>query len=149
MPSVRKLSGAEIAALHQPSLSERAQRVREYDAYVADFVAGDYGRVELAAHERRTLVRGRLQAAARRRGLALRFPEVLIIFRGRPAGKQGREILRKIGLILAASKPQQNGAWAESVYASLNHIHSFVVLTGEQDAQSSLGSIYEKCRNHL
>src|SRR5437868_2263078 len=72
MPSVRKLGAAEIAALHQPQLSERAQAVREYDAYIADFAAGDYGRVELAAGERRTLVRGRLQAAARRRGLALR-----------------------------------------------------------------------------
>jgi hypothetical protein len=84
MPSFRKLDLAEIAALHQPPLSARAQRVREYDAYVADFVAGDYGRVDLAAHERRTLVRSRLQAAARRRGLALRFrpgPNLALIFR--------------------------------------------------------------------
>src|SRR5437867_1036378 len=84
MPSFRKLDLAEIAALEQPPLSERAQRVREYDAYIADFVAGDYGRVELAVGERRTLVRGWLQAAARRRGLALRFrsgPNPALIFR--------------------------------------------------------------------
>src|SRR6266542_3070297 len=83
MPSFRKLSGAEIAALEQPPLSERAQAVREYNTYVADFAAGDYGRVELAAGERRTVVRSRLQAAARRRGLALRFrpgPNPALIF---------------------------------------------------------------------
>jgi hypothetical protein len=83
MPSLRKLSLAEIAALHQPSLSERAQRGREYDAYLADFAASDYEQVELAAGERRTLVRGRLQAAARHRGLTLRFrpgPNPALIF---------------------------------------------------------------------
>jgi len=84
MPSLRKLSLAEIAALHQPALSARAQAVREYDAYLADFAAGDYGRVELADGERRAVVRGRLQAAARRRSLALRFrpsPDAALIFR--------------------------------------------------------------------
>jgi len=83
MPSFRKLGVAEIAALEQPSLSERAQRIREYDVYLAEFVAGDYGRAELAAGDRRTLVRSRLQAAARRRGLALRFrpgPNPALIF---------------------------------------------------------------------
>jgi hypothetical protein len=83
MPSLRKLSLAEIAALHQPALSARAQAVREYDAYLADFAAGDYGRVELADGERRAVVRGRLQAAARRRSLALRFrpgPDAALIF---------------------------------------------------------------------
>jgi hypothetical protein len=84
MPSLRKLSLAEIAALDQPALSARAQAVREYDAYLADFAAGDYGRVELAEGERRAVVRGRLQAAARRRSLALRFrpgPDAALIFR--------------------------------------------------------------------
>jgi hypothetical protein len=84
MPSVRRLSPAEIAVLEQRPLGARTQVAREYDAYVADFVAGDYGRGELAADERRTVVRGRLQAAARRRGLALRFrpgPGAALIFR--------------------------------------------------------------------
>jgi hypothetical protein len=83
MPSFRKLSAAQIAALHQPSPSERAHRIREYDVYLAEFVAGDYGRAELAAGDRRTLVRSRLQAAARRRGLVLRFrpgPNPALIF---------------------------------------------------------------------
>jgi hypothetical protein len=84
MPSVRRRSPAEIAVLEQRPLGARTQVAREYDAYVADFVAGDYGRGELAADERRTVVRGRLQAAARRRGLALRFrpgPNPALIFR--------------------------------------------------------------------
>ncbi len=72
MPHFRKLTEAEIAAL-QPAPSARAQIAREYDAYVAGFTAGDYGQAELAAHEQRSVVRQRLHAAARRRGLILRF----------------------------------------------------------------------------
>lgn len=84
MPRFRKLNSAEIAALEQRPPGARAQVAREYDAYVADFAAGDYGRVELAAHERRKVVRGRLHAAARRRGLVLCFrpgPTTVLIFR--------------------------------------------------------------------
>jgi len=83
MPSLRKLSEAEIAALEQPRIGARAQVAREYDEYLADFAAGDYGRAELVADERRKVVRRRLQAAARRRGLALRFrpgPGAVLIF---------------------------------------------------------------------
>jgi hypothetical protein len=61
-----------MAELEQRPLSARAQIAREYDTYVAEFVAGEYGRAELAAHERRGSARS-LQAAAKRRGLALRF----------------------------------------------------------------------------
>jgi hypothetical protein len=73
MPSLRKLSEAEIVALEQPTLGARAQVAREYDAYVAGFAIGDYGRAELYAGEGRDTVRRQLQAAAKRRGLALRF----------------------------------------------------------------------------
>lgn len=72
MPSFRKLSEAEIPA-NPPTLSARAQVAQMYDALLADFVIGAYGRVELVDGERRTAVRSRLHAAARRRGLALRF----------------------------------------------------------------------------
>jgi hypothetical protein len=73
MPTFRKLSPAEIAALDQPRIGARAEIARAYDESLADFAAGDYGRAELVDGERRTTVRRRLQAAARRRGLALRF----------------------------------------------------------------------------
>lgn len=73
MLRLRKLSPTEIAPLDRSPIAFRAQVAQEYDAYLADFVAGDYGRVELGEGERRILVRQRLQAAARRRGLALRF----------------------------------------------------------------------------
>jgi hypothetical protein len=72
MPSFRKLSEAEIPA-NPPMRSARAQVAQAYDALLADFVIGDYGRVELAESERRNGVRSRLHVAARRRGLALRF----------------------------------------------------------------------------
>jgi len=73
MPSFRKVSPAEIAALDQPPIGARAEIARAYDAYLVDFAAGDSGRAELVDGERRAVVRRRLQAAARRRGLALRF----------------------------------------------------------------------------
>ncbi len=73
MPSFRKVSPAEIAALAQPPAGARAEIAREYDEYLASFAVGDYGRAALFDGERRELVRQRLQAAARRRGLALRF----------------------------------------------------------------------------
>jgi len=83
MPSLRKLSAAEIAVLEQPTFGLRAQVAREYDAYLADFAAGDHGRVELALGEQRAVVRARLHAAARRRGFALHFrpgPSAALIF---------------------------------------------------------------------
>ncbi len=46
---------------------------RAYDALLAGFAAGEWGHVELGTGERRVAVRARLQAAAKRRGLALRF----------------------------------------------------------------------------
>jgi hypothetical protein len=73
MPAFRKLSPAEVATLDQPAIGTRAAITRAYDAYLADFVIGDYGRAEMAAGERRAVVRRRLHAAAQRRGLALRF----------------------------------------------------------------------------
>jgi hypothetical protein len=83
MPSFRKLSVAETAALEHHSPSVRAQVAREYDAYLDGFAIGDYGRAELVDGERRALVRQRLQAAARRRDLTLRFrpgPGAALIF---------------------------------------------------------------------
>src|SRR5262249_21341063 len=72
MPSLRKLSEAEIAALEQPAPDPRDQVAREYDTYLASFAIGDDGQVDLG-DERRDVVRARLHAAACRRGLALRF----------------------------------------------------------------------------
>ena len=73
MPSFRKVSPAEIAALDQPAVGARAEIAREYDAYLVGFAVGDYGQAALIDGERRAVVRQRLHAAARRRGLALRF----------------------------------------------------------------------------
>jgi len=72
MPSFRKLSPAETA-MSQHTPSARAQVAQEYDALLVDFVIDEYGRAELVDGEQRNAVRSRLHAAARRRGLALRF----------------------------------------------------------------------------
>ena len=73
MPSFRKLNPDAIAAAEQRPLSTRAQVAQAYDALLAGFALGDYGRAELLEGERRGTVRRQLQAAAKRRGLALRF----------------------------------------------------------------------------
>ena len=72
MPRFRKLNAAEIPA-NVPTLSARAQLAQAYDALLADFALGAYGRAELIDGEQRDSVCSRLHAAARRRGLALRF----------------------------------------------------------------------------
>jgi hypothetical protein len=73
MPRFRKLDAAESAALSSPPLGPRAQVAREYDAYLADVAIGHYVRADLAVGDVRSQVCSRLHAAARRRGLALRF----------------------------------------------------------------------------
>lgn len=73
MPSFRKLSPAEVAALDLRPASARAVIALAYDDYLAAFAVGDYGRAALLDGEHRAVVRRHLQAAARRRGLALRF----------------------------------------------------------------------------
>jgi hypothetical protein len=83
MPRFRKLSPVEVLAQDQPAPGPRAHVAREYDDYLAGFAIGDYGRAELHDGERRDMVRTRLHAAARRRGLALRFrpgPGATMIF---------------------------------------------------------------------
>ena len=62
MPSLRKLSETEIAALEQPTPGLRAQVAQAYDEYLAGFAIGDYGHVELHEGERRDVVRTRLHA---------------------------------------------------------------------------------------
>jgi hypothetical protein len=56
MPSFRKLRPDEIAALDQPAIDTSAEITRAYDAYLADFALGDYGRAELVDGERRAVL---------------------------------------------------------------------------------------------
>lgn len=70
MPRFRKLIEADIAA---PEPTAPRAAAQDYDAHLAGFAPGDYGRVELHDDERRAVVRQQLQAAAGRCGLVLRF----------------------------------------------------------------------------
>lgn len=63
---------------HTPSTTENvslhsAEPFHIYDAFLANFVRGEYGRVDLDVGEVRAEVRRQLQAAAGQRGLAPRF----------------------------------------------------------------------------
>ena len=69
MPTFRKVASNVVPA---PELS-CTESSRTYDALLAGFAAGEWGHVELGEGEARTTVRARLQAAAKRRSLALRF----------------------------------------------------------------------------
>jgi hypothetical protein len=73
MPHFRKLSETEVAALEPPTLGARAETAQSYDHLLAGFAVGDYARVELHDGEQRSVVRQRLQAAAKRHGLTLHF----------------------------------------------------------------------------
>jgi hypothetical protein len=73
VPSFRKVDPAEIQVSAPRPFSERTRIALEYDALLEGFAVGDHGRADLGGGERRVSVRQRLQAAARRRNLVLRF----------------------------------------------------------------------------
>jgi hypothetical protein len=83
MARIRKAAHEDTGTAVERSLSRRARIAQEYDALLADFAVGDYGKVDLSDGEQRLTVRSRLQAAARRRRLSLRFrpgPSTALIF---------------------------------------------------------------------
>ncbi len=73
MPRVRKLTKEEILVLENKGKGMRALIAAEYDQFLEDYAIGDYGEVELEPDDRRTTVRNRLRAAARRRGFDILF----------------------------------------------------------------------------
>lgn len=84
MSQSRKMSYGENDGSEPFPISERARVAQEYNTMLDGFVPGDHGQVDLGDGERRGIVRNRLQAAARRRNLTLRFrpgPGPALIFR--------------------------------------------------------------------
>lgn len=73
MPRVRKLTKEEILVLENKGKGMRALIAAEYDQFLEGYTIGDYGEVELEPDDRRTTVRNRLRAAARRRGFDILF----------------------------------------------------------------------------
>ncbi len=73
MPRVRKLTKEEILFLENKGKGMRALIAAEYDQFLEDYAIGDYGELELEPDDRRTTVRNRLRAAARRRGFDILF----------------------------------------------------------------------------
>lgn len=68
----RKLNAEECYYLNGTD-GVRAGIEREYDGYLGDFAAGEYGACELAEGENKQTVRNRLKAAALRRNLTIKF----------------------------------------------------------------------------
>lgn len=73
MPKVRKLTKEEVILLENKGKGTRALIAAEYDQFLEDYQIGDYGEVEIEADEKRTTVRSRLIAAAKRRGFDILF----------------------------------------------------------------------------
>jgi hypothetical protein len=73
MPVVRKLSTQEVQTLEYKGKGQRKLVEEQYDVFLDDYKAGDYGEAELEEDENRLTVKNRFKAAAARRGLELTF----------------------------------------------------------------------------
>lgn len=73
MPSIRKLSPDEVQERKHGKPSQRSMVAREYDTMLGQFDIGDWGEVMVDTSEKRLTIRNRLQAAAERKTVKLRF----------------------------------------------------------------------------
>lgn len=73
VPTIRKLALDEVHTLENKGKGQRKLVEEEYDRYLADYGAGDYGEAELGEEENRLTIRNRFKAAAERRGVQLTF----------------------------------------------------------------------------
>src|SRR5262249_52357600 len=73
MPTVRKLALDEVQTIENKGKGLRKLTEEQYDRFLADYDAGEYGEAELGDDEKRLTVRNRLKAAATRRSLGINF----------------------------------------------------------------------------
>jgi len=73
MPQVRKLAPDEVQVLQNNGKGQRKLVEEQYDAFLSDYLVGDYGEAVLEPGENRLTIRNRIKAAARRRGLGVDF----------------------------------------------------------------------------
>jgi hypothetical protein len=73
MPTVRKLALEEIEVIEGKSKGPRKLTEEQYDRFLADYEAGDYGEAIIDEGEKRLTVRNRFKAAAGRRSIDLHF----------------------------------------------------------------------------
>jgi hypothetical protein len=73
VPTLRKLTPAEVAALEKQASQSRHLVALEYDRMLAAFGAGHVVEVELDPDDDRRTVRNRFKAAAERRDLLITF----------------------------------------------------------------------------
>ena len=73
MPTVRKLNAEEVQTLERKTKGIRRATEEQYDAYIREYMPGEYGEAVLDENENKMTVRNQLKAAAKRNGLALDF----------------------------------------------------------------------------
>lgn len=109
MPTIRKLTPAELQAIRNKGKSRRTLIEELYDSFIADFDIGDYGEAELTTDEKRPTVRKHLKAAAQRYGVALEFSRLCCVVRIKSgSGLHCAEKHAKwwsMRLVIAARKP--------------------------------------------
>src|SRR5262245_27799755 len=73
MPTVRKLAADEVQTIENKGKGLRKLTEEQYDRFLAEYEAGEYGEAELGENEKRLTVLNRLKAAATRRSLGINF----------------------------------------------------------------------------
>lgn len=76
MPTIRKLTAAEVAELERKTSkgdNARSEIARQYDQFLIEFGPNEHGEVQLDEGESKLNIRNRLRTAAERRGLKLEF----------------------------------------------------------------------------
>ena len=76
MPRLEKMTQDEIEDLQKKTNGNSGKRKeieREYDAFLADYQIGDFGKAYLEDGDSKVNVRNRLRAAAERRDLRIKF----------------------------------------------------------------------------
>jgi len=73
MPTVRKLAPEEVQTIENKGKGLRKLTEEQYDRFLAEYDADEYGEAELSDDEKRLTVRNRLKAAAVRRGVGINF----------------------------------------------------------------------------
>jgi hypothetical protein len=70
---IRQLAPDEVQTTEDKGMGLRKLTNEQYDWFLADYEAGEYGEAELEENEERLTLRNRFNAVAERRGLPLNF----------------------------------------------------------------------------
>lgn len=97
MPSYRKLTQEDLAAMTMPPSGERARIREEYRGYLSDLALGEGGELTLDEGEKKVTIKNRLKRAAKDLGVGIEFR------------RSGEDIVRYSTKPLEAAAPARRG----------------------------------------